>query len=57
MADEGHLTPELVGAFAHMVMAALDEIALVIAHAENPATAMAEGRTAVEELLRRLLTP
>jgi AcrR family transcriptional regulator len=57
ISDSGHLTPELVDSFAHMILAALDEIALVIARADNPAAAMAEGRVAVHELLRRLLVP
>jgi len=57
ISDEGRLAPELVGSFAHMVLAALDEIALVIARADDPAAAMAEGRAAVQELLRRLVTP
>jgi AcrR family transcriptional regulator len=57
VSDSGHLAPELVGAFAHMILGALDEMALVIARAEDPEAAMAEGRVAVEELLRRLLQP
>jgi AcrR family transcriptional regulator len=60
VADEGHLAPGLVNAFAHMLMASLDEIALMIAQAgdaDDKAAAMAEGRTAVEELLRRLIVP
>jgi AcrR family transcriptional regulator len=57
VADEGHLTPGLVSPFAHVLLASLDEIALMIAQAEDPAAAMGEGRTAVEELLRRLIVP
>jgi AcrR family transcriptional regulator len=57
ISDSGRLAPDLVGAFAHMILAALDEIALVIARAEDPEAAMANGRMAVRELLRRLLTP
>jgi AcrR family transcriptional regulator len=57
MGDSGHLTPGLVDPFAHMILAALDEIALVIARAEDSEAAMAEGRVAVRELLRRLLVP
>jgi AcrR family transcriptional regulator len=56
VADEGHLTPGLVNPYAHMILAALDELALMIAQAEDPAAAMAESRAAVEELLRRLTT-
>ena len=57
IADSGRLTPGLVGPFAHMILAALDEIALVIARAEDPETALAEGLEAVRELLRRVLVP
>ena len=57
VANEGRLAPGLVDGFAHMILGALDEMALVIARAEDPEAAMAEGRAAVEELLRRLLAP
>ncbi len=57
VADAGQLAPGLVDSFAHMILAALDEMALVIARAEDPGAAMAEGRVAVVELLRRLLVP
>ena len=57
VADAGRLAPGLVDGFAHMILGALDEMALVIARAEDPEAAMAEGRAAVEELLRRLLAP
>ena len=56
-ADAGHLAPHLVSAFAHMILAAIDEMAIVIARADDPQAALAEGRVAVEELLRRLLVP
>ena len=55
VAADGYLPLEVADAFAHMMMAALDEMALVIARADDPAAARAEGRAAVEELLRRLL--
>jgi AcrR family transcriptional regulator len=57
VSDSGHLTAELVDPFAHMILAALDEITLVIARAPDSVAAVAEGRMAVEELLRRLLRP
>jgi hypothetical protein len=57
VAEEGRLAPELVSPFAHMILAALDETALVIAQAESPESALAQGRAAVEELLRRLIVP
>jgi len=57
VAAEGGLAPEFVDAFSHMLLAALDAIALEIARAADQETAMAEGRAAVGELLRRLTTP
>jgi AcrR family transcriptional regulator len=57
VADAGLLRQDLVGAFAHMILAAIDEMAVVIARAADPEAAMAEGRVAVEELIRRLLVP
>jgi AcrR family transcriptional regulator len=57
ISGEGRLAPRLVEPFAHMLLAALDELALVIARAEDPAAAMADGRAAVSELLHRLITP
>jgi AcrR family transcriptional regulator len=57
VADAGQLSPHLVNAFAHMILAAIDEMAIVIARAGDPKAALAEGRVAVEELLRRLIVP
>jgi AcrR family transcriptional regulator len=57
VSDEDQLAPSLVNSFAHILLASLDEIALMIAQAEDWEAAMTEGRTAVEELLRRLITP
>jgi AcrR family transcriptional regulator len=57
VSDSGHLAAELVGPFAHMILAALDEIALVIARAPDPEAAKAEGRLAVGAMLSRLLVP
>ena len=57
VSDTGALPPELVEPFAHMILAALDEIAIVVARAPEPATAVAEGHMAVEALLSRLLRP
>jgi AcrR family transcriptional regulator len=54
VADEGLLAPELVTPFAHMLLAAMSEIALLVARADDPAAGLAEGRTATTELLRRL---
>jgi len=57
VSDSGRLPPALVNPFSHMILAALDEIALVVARADDPAVAVAEGRMAVEALLDRLLRP
>jgi AcrR family transcriptional regulator len=56
VAEEGRLTPGLVNPYAHMILAALDELALMIAQAEDPVAAMTESRAAVQEALRRLIS-
>jgi AcrR family transcriptional regulator len=56
IADQGNLRPELVGTLAHVLLAAVNEIALVVARSDDPAAAMSEGAEAIDELLRRLLT-
>ena len=57
ISDSGRLPAELVGPFSHMILAALDEIVLVIARAPDSTAAVAEGRMAVQALLDRLLRP
>ncbi len=57
ISDSGRLPAELVGPFSHMILAALDEIVLVIARAPDSKAAVAEGRMAVQALLDRLLHP
>jgi AcrR family transcriptional regulator len=57
VSDTGRLPGELVDPFAHMILAALDEAALVVARAPDSRVAVAEGRQAVEEFLARLLRP
>ena len=56
IADEGNLRPELVGPLAHVLLASVNEIALVVARSDDPAAAMRQGADAIDELLRRLLT-
>jgi AcrR family transcriptional regulator len=56
ISDDGHLAPDLVDPFARMILAALDELAVVIARADDPEEALASARVAVRELLRRLLS-
>ena len=57
VSDTGRLPGELVGPFAHMILAALDEAALIVARAPDSRVAVAEERQAVEEFLARLLRP
>jgi AcrR family transcriptional regulator len=57
VSDSGRLPSELVVPFAHMILAALDEITLVTARAPDSKAAVAEARAAVEALLDRLLQP
>jgi AcrR family transcriptional regulator len=56
IADQGNLRPELVGTLAHVLLASVNEVALLVARSDDPATAMNEGADAIDELLRRLLT-
>ena len=57
VSDTGRLPAELVEPFSHMILAALDEAAMVVARAPDSRAAVAGGRHAVEELLNRLLRP
>lgn len=57
VSDTGRLPQELVDPFAHMILAALDEAAMVVARAPDTRVAVAKGRQAVEEFLARLLRP
>lgn len=57
VADEGLLRPDLVDVVAHMLLAALLELALVIARSPDREAARRAAETAVEELLARFLAP
>ncbi len=54
-AAAGKVRAELVDVTAHMLLAALAEVALVVARAGDGAKAIREGQAAVHELLDRLL--
>lgn len=54
-AAAGRIRPEFVDAFAHMLLAGLMEIALVIARADNSRAALKVGRAAIGELVTRLM--
>ena len=55
VADEGGLRPELVDTFAHVLLASVNEVALLVAQSDDPEAAMQAGSEAIDELLRRLL--
>src|SRR5919198_590814 len=57
ISDAGRLPAHLVTPFAHMLLAALNEIAIVIARADDTDDATREGEAAVDALLDRLLVP
>jgi AcrR family transcriptional regulator len=57
MSRAGLLPKARVSMFAHVVLAAMNEIALVIARSANPKAATREGSAAVNEFLQRLLKP
>jgi hypothetical protein len=45
----------MVEVFSHVVLAAIDEIALFVARSENADAAMLAGTGAIDEVLSRLL--
>ncbi|MBO0885795.1 MAG: TetR/AcrR family transcriptional regulator [Acidimicrobiales bacterium] len=55
--DEGRIAPRLVEPFSHMIIAAMNELALVIALADDVPAAQASAEAAIEEFLHRLLPP
>jgi AcrR family transcriptional regulator len=57
VSDSGRLPGELVVPFSHMILAALDEAAMVVARAPDSGAAAAESRKAVDQFLNRLLQP
>jgi hypothetical protein len=55
IAEQGDLRPELVGTLAHVLLASVNEVALLVARADDQEAAMKNGADAIDELLRRLL--
>jgi AcrR family transcriptional regulator len=55
LADEGRLPADDVDALAHMVHAAVNEAALFVARGPDPEAAFAQGSSAVELLITRLV--
>jgi AcrR family transcriptional regulator len=54
-AEAGRIELRHVDAFAHIVLAATNEVALMIARSGEPAAALSAGESAIAELLDRLL--
>ena len=56
IAEEGKLRPELVGTLAHVLLASVNEVALLVARSQDQEAAMKTGADVIDELLQRLLT-
>ena len=54
-AEAGRIERRHVDAFAHIVLATINEVALMIARADDPAAALTAGESAIAEFLDRLL--
>jgi AcrR family transcriptional regulator len=54
-ADQGRIDPEHVDVFAHIVLVAVNEIAMMIARSPDPDAALAACESALSEFLDRLL--
>jgi tetracycline repressor-like protein len=56
MADQGKLRPELVDTLAHVLLASVNEVVLLVARSDYREAAMRAGADAIDELLRRLFS-
>ena len=56
IAEEGHLRPDLVNTLSHVLLASVNEVALLVARSEDKEAAMKSGGDAIDELLQRLFT-
>ena len=56
IADQGRLRPELVGTLAHVLLASVNEVALLVARSDDKQAAMRDGADAIDELLLRLFS-
>jgi hypothetical protein len=57
LVDAGDIPAELLDTFAHVLLASLNEIALLLANAPDRAAGLAGAERAVDEVLARLLRP
>ncbi len=56
-AAEGRLDAGMVDVYAHVLLASINELALLVARAPDTARAVAESERAVAEVVDRLLAP
>jgi AcrR family transcriptional regulator len=56
IADQGKVRPELVGTLAHVLLASVNEVALLAARSDDKEAAMQAGADAIDELLGRLFS-
>jgi AcrR family transcriptional regulator len=56
IADQGKLRQESVGTLAHMLLASVNEVALLVARSDDQEAAMQAGVDAIDELLGRLFS-
>ena len=54
IAEQGKVRPELVGTLANVLLASVNEVALIVARAEDKEAAMQAGADTIDELLQRL---
>ena len=57
IATNGGLAPDLVDVFSHVILAAMSEIALLVARSDDPEAAARQGAGAIDVILARLLSP
>jgi AcrR family transcriptional regulator len=56
IAEQGTLRPDLADMLAHVLLASVNEVALLVARSQDKEAAMKAGADAIDELLHRLLT-
>jgi AcrR family transcriptional regulator len=56
IADEGKLRPESVATLGNILLASVNEVALLVARSDDREAAMQAGADAIDELLQRLFT-
>lgn len=56
VAEEGRLRPDLVGTLAHVLLASVNEVALLVARSHDTEAAMKTGADTIDELFQRLFT-